>query len=73
MPQPRAKIKKERPEKRFRKKIAKKIKDMDFGAAATISADVSVDDADDEDGSRTNISIDVTEDEASTVDHFSAQ
>lgn len=75
---PKAKVKKEkeRPEKKV-KKTAKKIKDMDVmpAAAATAAAvgEGSVDDADDEDGSRTNVSVDITEEEASTVDHFSNQ
>ncbi|XP_060566426.1 nuclear factor related to kappa-B-binding protein-like [Ruditapes philippinarum] len=63
------KIKKEKPEKRVRKKTAKKIRDMDFSAAS--SAGGMGDDDDDE--SRTNASIDITEDDTSTVDQFPIQ
>jgi hypothetical protein len=63
------KIKKEKPEKRVRKKTAKKIRDMDFSAAS--SAGGMGDDDDDE--SRTNVSIDITEDDTSTVDQFPIQ
>ncbi|XP_052281775.1 nuclear factor related to kappa-B-binding protein-like isoform X2 [Dreissena polymorpha] len=56
--------KKEKTEKRVRKKPSNKIRDMDIGMSVT-----DADDADDE--SKTNMSIDVTEDNASTIDHSS--
>ncbi|XP_052797281.1 nuclear factor related to kappa-B-binding protein-like isoform X2 [Mya arenaria] len=62
--QPKGKVKKERNDKTPRKKMATKIRDMDRDASRTGDGD----EADDE---SKNISVDGTEDEASTIDHSS--
>jgi len=59
-------VKVEKSEKRARKKASNKIRDMELSA--------SMADADDEDEeNKTNISVDVTEDDASTVNEFLSQ
>lgn len=61
-----AKVKKEKADKRIRKKPSNKIRDMDLSS--------SLADADDEDDeNKTNVSVDVTEDDASTMNEFPSQ